>query len=261
MIANYHTHTWRCGHAGGTEEEYIQAAIKSGIKTLGFSDHVPYRFWDDFNPGVRMKTSLTKDYVDTITALRDKYKDQIQIFVGYEAEYFKPYFDECLDSLNQYECDYLILGQHYHVGDSVNLMYNGVPTEDFDAVKNYVNDSLEALQTGKFLYMAHPDLINYVGDKHDEYKSWMREICLLAKDLGLPLEWNILGMRTNRNYPGDTFFELAAEVGNKIIIGVDAHDPEALCNTASFEEASRKVKSFGLEIVDSLEITDFNQAK
>ena len=31
MIANYHTHTWRCHHAGGTERQYIESAIAAGI--------------------------------------------------------------------------------------------------------------------------------------------------------------------------------------------------------------------------------------
>ena len=36
----YHTHTKRCGHAVGEDEEYVIEAIKAGIKDLGFSDHV-----------------------------------------------------------------------------------------------------------------------------------------------------------------------------------------------------------------------------
>ena len=36
MIANYHTHTPRCNHAVGSEEEYVQQALKAGIKILGF---------------------------------------------------------------------------------------------------------------------------------------------------------------------------------------------------------------------------------
>lgn len=35
---NYHTHTTRCYHASGKDEEYVKAAIKAGIKELGFSD-------------------------------------------------------------------------------------------------------------------------------------------------------------------------------------------------------------------------------
>lgn len=36
MIANYHTHTWRCRHADGTEREYVERAIEGGLKILGF---------------------------------------------------------------------------------------------------------------------------------------------------------------------------------------------------------------------------------
>lgn len=36
MIANYHTHTWRCRHADGTEREYVERTIEGGLKILGF---------------------------------------------------------------------------------------------------------------------------------------------------------------------------------------------------------------------------------
>ena len=44
MIANYHTHTWRCNHAHGVEKQYIEKAIGQGLQILGFSDHTPYCF-------------------------------------------------------------------------------------------------------------------------------------------------------------------------------------------------------------------------
>jgi len=51
MIANYHTHTMRCKHAVGTDEEYVLEAIKHGYKVLAFTDHSPWprsiRVWDD----------------------------------------------------------------------------------------------------------------------------------------------------------------------------------------------------------------------
>ncbi len=37
-MKNYHTHTKRCGHAKGTDEEYVIAAIEGGFDELGFSD-------------------------------------------------------------------------------------------------------------------------------------------------------------------------------------------------------------------------------
>ena len=39
---NFHTHTSRCGHAIGLDEDYVKTAIKAGIKVLGFSDHAAY---------------------------------------------------------------------------------------------------------------------------------------------------------------------------------------------------------------------------
>ena len=50
MIANYHTHTWRCRYANGTEREYVERAIEGGLKILGFSDHSPYPFPDGSIP-------------------------------------------------------------------------------------------------------------------------------------------------------------------------------------------------------------------
>ena len=46
MLANYHTHTKRCNHALGEDREYVEAAIKAGLKVLGFSDHCPFVFED-----------------------------------------------------------------------------------------------------------------------------------------------------------------------------------------------------------------------
>ena len=39
MLANYHTHTYRCNHASGNDEEYVKKAIAENVKILGsFSD-------------------------------------------------------------------------------------------------------------------------------------------------------------------------------------------------------------------------------
>ena len=37
MIANYHTHTHRCNHAIGREEDYVKEALKVGLKILGWA--------------------------------------------------------------------------------------------------------------------------------------------------------------------------------------------------------------------------------
>ena len=73
MIANYHTHTWRCRHADGTEREYVERAIEGGLKILGFSDHSPYPFPDGYDSGWRMRRDQVEGYVDTVLALKKEY--------------------------------------------------------------------------------------------------------------------------------------------------------------------------------------------
>ena len=115
---NYHTHTRRCGHAVGTDEEYVVNAIKAGIKILGFSDHAPYK---EPNPSERMNYNQYGDYVASIEHLREKYKDQIKILLGLEIEYFPSQIEDLVSYRNK--MDYLILGQHMSEIDGRNNYY------------------------------------------------------------------------------------------------------------------------------------------
>ena len=88
--ANYHTHTARCGHAIGTDEEYVQAAIQAGLTTLGFSDHAAY---PTPCPGLRMNIEQIPDYYQSIRSLQEKYAAQIDIHLGMEVEYYPSQWD------------------------------------------------------------------------------------------------------------------------------------------------------------------------
>ena len=80
LLANFHTHTFRCHHAVGQDREYVEKAIEQGIKTLGFSDHSPYFFDGDYYSHFRMRPEEFDGYVNSLLALRDEYKDDIDIF-------------------------------------------------------------------------------------------------------------------------------------------------------------------------------------
>ena len=75
MYANYHTHTVLCNHASGEMREYVETAIKNGIKVLGFSDHVPYPFENEYYSYFRMRVCEAQDYVNSVAALREEFKD------------------------------------------------------------------------------------------------------------------------------------------------------------------------------------------
>ena len=78
MKANYHTHTARCGHATGTDEDYVLAAIEQGFDELGFSDHVPWPYQNGFShPGVRMSVLQLSQYLNSVRELAERYRDQL----------------------------------------------------------------------------------------------------------------------------------------------------------------------------------------
>ena len=65
MIANYHSHTTRCNHAKGTEEEFVRCALERGLKIFGFSDHTPQYFSGDYYSFMRMRPEQLEDYCAT----------------------------------------------------------------------------------------------------------------------------------------------------------------------------------------------------
>ena len=72
LVTNYHTHTKRCGHAYGEDEDFVLSAIKYGIKELGFSDHISFK--NISAPYMRQDRSMLSDYISSISHLKEKYK-------------------------------------------------------------------------------------------------------------------------------------------------------------------------------------------
>lgn len=252
MIANYHTHTWRCNHADGTERQYVENAVSMGLKILGFSDHTPYIFPGSYYSRFRMKLNQLEDYVDTVLALRKEYEGIIEIPLGLELEYYPGLLPDLLPILRDMPIDYLIMGQHF-IGDEINESYSGWVTEDCRVLERYVDQVIDGMHTGLFTYVAHPDLIHYVGD-HKIYAREMARLCRAAKVCGVPLEVNLLGILEERQYPNDIFWEQAATEGNAVILGRDAHSAHHLLDTKTEERGMEIVDRFGLPLMETVQL-------
>ena len=252
MIANYHTHTWRCKHALGVEREYVEQAIAAGMQILGFADHTPYPFPDGYVSRFRMAPQLAEDYFRTLSDLKQEYANQIDIRIGVEAEYYPAYFDELLRFLADYPCEYLIMGQHY-IYNERDGRYSGSRTADEGVLIQYVSQVLEGLSTGKFTYLAHPDLLHWTGAA-DVYRREVTRLCRGVKVLNLPLEINLLGLYEGRHYPTEAFWQIAGEVGNAVILGCDAHEPEDLNRPENVAAAEALAARYGLPILDTLKL-------
>lgn len=257
MIANYHTHTHRCNHAIGREEDYVKEALKAGMKILGWADHTPYIFPGGYYSHFRMRPIQLPGYVQTIEDLREKYAGQIEMPIGLEAEYYPKHFGDLIGFLRDFPIDYLILGQHF-LGNEYDALYCGMMTRTREVVRQYCRQSMEAMNTGLFTYFAHPDLIHYDGD-WKLYQETVRPMCAEAKRCGIPLEINLLGLREGRHYPNRFFWEMAAEAGCDVILGCDAHSPQALNAPEVERKALALVKEFGWNVLETAELRSIHR--
>jgi len=250
MVANYHTHTPRCHHAVGDEREYIENAIQAGMKILGFADHSPQLFDDDFVSGIRMRPDEAEEYVTKLRRLGEEYKDDITVYVGFEAEYFPSLFPALRQFCRDLGVDYLIMGQHCLTHEKDNI-WVGRADPGRERLAFYVDQVLEGLATGAYTYLAHPDMYAFNGDEA-VFREEMTRLCQGVRSLGLPIEVNMLGLADHRHYPSERFYRIAAEVGNEIVVGCDAHNPAALLDLESQRKTRAFAEQFGLRVMDTV---------
>lgn len=260
-LANYHSHTTRCMHAKGSEEEYVLQAIDTGFDILGFADHSAWPYKSDFVADMRMHIRELDGYVDTVKRLRAKYENQIRIHLAMECEAFPEFYPWLREIRAEKGFDYFILGNHYDTTDENGGSYFGRCTQP-DRAYRYMETTIAGMESGLFVYLAHPDLFLHRYPTFDaDAKRVCRELCEAAKRLNIPLEYNILGQRRQaaaraQGYVGYTspeFWEIAAETGNKAILGVDAHAPEQLDCLEMYRSIRKRLKTMGIEVLDVLE--------
>lgn len=224
---NYHTHTSRCGHAVGTDEEYVLEAIAAGVKVLGFSDHAAYR--EPF-PTERMDIEQVEDYCRSVLSLKEKYRDRIEILLGMEVECYQSEW-ETLAAYRK-KMDYCILGQH-------QLTFSGRSSYDLtdpEDLRRYTDQLAYACEHSLCDYIAHPDVCMWSYPVQDEsVREAARRIAGIAAEYDMPLELNCgSGVRSGKRnyadglryaYPVRIFFEEFAKKNCRIVIGLDIHDP------------------------------------
>lgn len=250
MIANYHTHTPRCKHAQGSETEYVQCAIRAGLEILGFADHTPYPFPAGYISSFRMGVEEIDSYANAVRTAQKQFAEQIQVHLGVEAEYYPKYFADMVSLLRDHGVEYMILGQHM-IGNEIDEPYLGIPDGNVKKLELYCDQAIEAMHTGLFTYFAHPDLFHFVGERKD-YQTQMRRLCQAAKSCGVPLEINLLGMQGHRHYPNPFLWEIVGEEDCQVILGRDAHQPEALLETATEAQALEMVRQYGLNLITTV---------
>jgi len=234
---NLHTHTtYVDGYASA--EEMVLTAIEKGGSSIGFSEHshVP------FDPKYSLSTEDTPKYISEINALKKKYADKIEIFLGIEQDYFT---DNMPDGL-----DYVIGTTHHIQCENEFITIDAHEDRLIYASKEYFNGDFYALAKLYFETMSdimnktnadiigHFDLLtkhNFNGSLFDETNpkyttsaiDAMKEI--LKKNNLFEINTGAM-FRTGKTeqYPSTFLLKELQRRGGEVILSSDTHDPNSL---------------------------------
>ncbi len=244
MRVDLHNHTILCNHATGSMEQYVRRAIELGIDIYGFSDHAPM----DFEPEYRMSLKQKSKYESDVLALKEKYKDQIDIRLGYEVDYMRdPKFIE--KSILDAKVDYLIGSVHFldDWGFDNPAFLKIYEKKNIDKIwEEYFSTVSDMVKTGYFDIVGHLDLIKvfkFLPTK--DIKEFSTQCMKDIKDSGMALEINTAGLRKpiGEVYPSKILLEQAYKLDIPITFGSDAHSVEQV--GFGYEQALLLAKQIG----------------
>lgn len=216
----FHVHTRRCKHAEDiADEAYVRRAIELGSKRIVFTDHAPF----PGNPfGNRMDIEELPEYIATISELKEKYKESIEVLCGLEVEYL-PSFDDYIRVLKEMDgMDLLILGQHLYELPDKPMEWSFSLEDMSEEHKGLAESMISGINTGYFSVVAHPDRIFRRVEVWDEecfHYAW--EIGIAAARNSVAIERNYSSMRRKNQYRQE-FWDYIRKAMT-IVDGIDAH--------------------------------------
>lgn len=247
MRVDLHNHTILCNHATGTTQEYIEKAIELGIDVYGFSEHAPMHFDEYYRLDLKDKAFYEND----VKSLKEKYKKDINILLGYEVDYLPG--DYILKEVIDSKVDYLIGSVHFlsqngsqwgfdnpeFIGEYKNKNIDIIWEDYFEAIKNMA-------KTSQFDIVGHLDLIkvfNFLPKK--EIKSIALEALQAIKKSNMTVEINAAGYRkpVAQQYPSRELLELCFELDIDITFSSDAHSVDQV--GYKYDAATKLAKEIG----------------
>ncbi len=227
ILADYHTHT-KYSHGKGTIEENVLEAISKGIKTIGISDH-GYKhlaYGIKLNDIYKMREEIDK--------LNEKYSN-IEVLLGMECNILDSYGNIDINDKIIENCDYIMAGYHFaSTPTSLKSMlnhYNNYMIKN-EKSKQYNTDAIiNAMKNNDIFIITHP------GDKGDVY---IEEVAKVAKSTCTRLEIN-----SSHGFLNSNQLNKIKDIGNKFIIGSDAHIPQ---NVGNFDLAMKIIKESKVDL-------------
>ncbi len=257
---NYHSHTNFCD-GKCTAEEIVKAAIEKKFDAFGFSGHSMYPFAEDWHIAPRDH----ENYVTEIRRLEKEYKSQLDILMGFEADYIPSMCEPTFKRFESFKPDYLIGSVHYIVNEKgfftvdessegvrngIERLFNGNGKK---CVQEYFYLQREMIRNCDFTILGHADLIRKRNGElnfFDENESWYKkEVKALVKEIAktnLIVEINtgaITRGAMDDVYPNAYMMELLCENNIPVTISSDCHSVDSI--DGAFDRALAAIKKAG----------------
>jgi len=249
-LVDYHIHTSLCGHASGSPEDYIRAAVQSGIMEIGFADHAPLP--EGQREGITMRSADTEAYIRLIEEARAENNGRIAVKIGFEVDFpFQESFDRRY--LGDPRLDFLIGSCHIMDGWMFDNPHCVKEFEHRDINKvytRYFELLLDLVSSGAFNIVGHLDLVKKFG--HRPTRDFSEQIRMLARECsrrGVAVEVNTAGLRkpVGEIYPSDDILSVLFDENVPVTMGSDAHAPEEVAY--EYAAALGRIKAAGYDTV------------
>ncbi len=225
-----HIHTSLCKHATGEMEEYVVSAVSKGLDEMAFTDHIPLDF-----PVLRdccMYERELEGYVRNVLDLKERYKADIAVKLGMEADYIEGEEERIGKIIELYPFDVILGSVHMMDGwavDHPDYRYRFEEGNVLEIYRRYIYFLMKAVKTGLYDVMAHPDLVkkmNFFPDNAD-ITELFREVVDVIADNDVCMELSSAGLRkpVREQYPGAGILRYAASRNVCVTTGSDAHSP------------------------------------
>jgi histidinol-phosphatase (PHP family) len=245
-MVNYHNHTALCGHARGTLDEYINAAIEKGVVEFGFSDHAPVP--EHLRAGITMSPHETEIYIGEVLNKKAEYAGRIDIKLGFEVEF--PLFDTFdRNYLRDKRIDFIIGSVHYINGwEFDNPMHiNGFEERSIDSIYiDYYGIIGSLAESGMCDIIGHFDLVKKFGHRPlSDMTGLIESIARRISGTDTVVEINTAGLLqpVAELYPSDEIIDILFRNNVAVTMGSDSHSPENVCYGYSI--AIEKLKKAG----------------
>jgi len=212
-------------------EEYLAAAVRQGLKEVGFADHLPLYFLPpaERDPGLAMAEADLPRYVEAVRELQKN--SPVPVKLGIEADYAPGRENDLAALLASFPFDYILGSVHFIDGwgfDNPAEM-DGYSRHDSAALyRRYFALVRQAALSGLFDIMAHPDLPKKFGFHPPAGLATLYEETAAAfKQAGVCVEVNTAGLRAPAAeiYPSREFLQICRRHGVPATLGSDAHRP------------------------------------